>query len=317
MLGCDAACTQTETELYFLTTMKIITIIIILACAVLPGTRAFSVPTRSIKTPTPTSTSQLHDLDFLPTRPSFVWKTLISKPDKVHKEQSSATKTLTIGAITVAALTLLPDKAVAIDSFAIKAAVTSYAHIFSILAISGCLVAERLLVHTDMTADEETMVNQIDFVYGLLAALLIGSGLTRAILYGKGGDFYSHEVLFWVKMILSGVWGGLSIFPTIIFRKRTSGAEGAPPLTDALVARIHSIINAELSAIWTIPILASLMSYGVGFSPNFPWQIGAVVSVLAMVGSFWYYGQQALNWSEEETDEEDSIRTSEKFAVGK
>ena len=242
----------------------------------------------------------------------------MSKPDDSRKHHhSSPAKTLTAGAVALAVLTVLPDKAVAVDSFAVQSALTSYAHIFSIMAITGCLVAERLLIQTDMSKEDEDIVNKIDFVYGLVAALLIGSGFARAIHFGKGGEFYTHEILFWVKMTLSGIWGGLSIFPTIIFRQLKAGE--APPLTDALVARLRSIINAELSAIWTIPVLASLMSFGVGFSPEFPWQIGAVVSILATVGSFWYYAKQALNWSEQKEDSrEDKTKTSENtFAIGK
>lgn len=35
--------------------------------------------------------------------------------------------------------------------------------------------------------------------------------------YGQGSEFYIHEGLFWVKMILGGIWGGLSIFPSCAF----------------------------------------------------------------------------------------------------
>jgi hypothetical protein len=64
-----------------------------------------------------------------------------------------------------------------------------------------------------------------------------------------------------------------------------------------MVARLHSIINAELSAILTIPLLASLMSHGIGYLPDFSWQIGAFISVGAMVAAFGYYGWQALTWT--------------------
>ena len=272
--------------------MKLLLLLLFSSCV--PVT-PFSAPSPSTRN---SALNRMQELDFLPTNNAFFVKTLLSKPKEdqhlAEEDQKHAAATgVAAAGVALAALTMMPEPALATTSFALQSSLAAYAHVLSILAITGCLVAERLLIQTDMSSQDEDMVNQIDFVYGLLAALLIGSGFARAVEYGKGGDFYLHEVLFWVKMTLSGVWGGLSIFPTLIFRERKQLAEEAPPLSDPLVARLHSIINAEISAIWTIPLLASLMSNGVGYSPDLHWEAGAVVSVAATVGSFLYYGKQA------------------------
>ena len=74
------------------------------------------------------------------------------------------------------------------------------------------------------------------------------------------------------------------------------------PLSEELAKRLHQIINAEISAILTIPILATLMSRGVWYWDGFPYQIGLVLSLAATGGSFYYYAKQALNWEEGQED---------------
>lgn len=135
-------------------------------------------------------------------------------------------------------LTCLPAEAAAVP--VVPSALWAYGHYLSILVITSCLVAERNLVKPDMSVEDENIIVKIDVVYGVMAALLIISGFARAakvrsikqlvrvrvqwpihtthhpyhVQFGQGGDFYIHEILFWVKMTLSGIWGGLSIFPS-------------------------------------------------------------------------------------------------------
>lgn len=80
--------------------------------------------------------------------------------------------------------------------------------------------------------------------------------------------------------------------------------EVVPPLSNKLARRLHSIINAEISAMASIPILATLMARGVWYSQDFPYQIGLVASLAATGGSFYFYARQALDWKEEEIETE-------------
>jgi len=178
-------------------------------------------------------------------------------------------------------------------------ALWAYAHYFSIIAITLCLASERALVDADMPIEDEETVVKIDVAYGLLAALLIISGFVRAAAFGKGGDYYIHEILFWVKMCVSGIWGGMSIFPSLTFYKRKADrnkGETVSPLGDALAARLRQIIDAEIVAMLSIPLLATLMARGVLYSNDFPWQVGMVLALSCTVGSFAFYGRQALQW---------------------
>ena len=200
----------------------------------------------------------------------------------------------------VAAAPIIPS----IDSLVLQSALASYLHIFSILGITGCLVAERLLIEPDMSLDEEAKLLTIDKIYGTLAMLLIGSGFARAVWFGKGGDFYVHDAMFWIKMAVAGVWGGISLFPTVIFKERQKirdqeDQQDPPVISQALTAQLYKAIDAEIILIFLIPFLASLMSRGVWLEPDLPWEIGAFGSVAATGGSFLWYAKKALNWSEE------------------
>ena len=242
---------------------------------------------------------------------------IVTSPSSVTPP-SVFVKPQTLVAVSAAALTslvALPNSAEATSSLlvtnaAIPPALCSFAHTFSVLGIVICLVAERFLVSTDMSDEDEDTIVTIDVLYGVLAMLLIGSGFARAAVFEKGGDFYIHESLFWLKMVVSGFWGGLSLFPSLIFYKRKDAradllkntVEGQAstrlPISDVLVGQLHRIITAEIAVLLTIPLLASLMSRGVGYSSDFPWQAGAFASLAATGGSFFYYGRQALTWDD-------------------
>jgi hypothetical protein len=137
----------------------------------------------------------------------------IQSPEQ--NEIEKAARNLPIAAASLALLVVPgPALAAATSTSAVSSGLWAYAHFFSILLIVGCLTAERIIVRADMTTAEEDQIVKIDLVYGLMAALLIISGFARATNFGKGGDFYIHEPLFWAKMTFSGIWGGLSLFPS-------------------------------------------------------------------------------------------------------
>ena len=206
-----------------------------------------------------------------------------------------------------------------IDPLVLQSAFFSYMHIVSVLGITGCLVAERILIQPDMSLAEEAKVRNVDKVYGILAVLLIGSGFARAAWFGKGGDFYLHDAMFWIKMAVAGVWGGISLFPSVIFDNRQKirdidDKDDLPAISETLTLQLYKAIDAEIFLILVIPFLASLMSRGVWFEPDLPWEIGAFGSIAATAGSFLWFAKKALSWSDEETK---STSESSSLGIGK
>ena len=97
------------------------------------------------------------------------------------------------------ALTAFPECAMAAD-LVVPSALWANAHYFSILAITGCLTAERLIVQPSMTVKDEDLIVKLDLLYGLMAALLIVSGLARATNVSTG-----VEVLVIDEPVLEGL----------------------------------------------------------------------------------------------------------------
>jgi len=64
-------------------------------------------------------------------------------------------------------------------------------------------------------------------------------------------------------------------------------------------------LNAEITAVLSIPLVATFMARGVWYWDDFPWPIGLALAIAATVGSFYLYAKQALTW----TDNEEEIVT--------
>lgn len=149
------------------------------------------------------------------------------------------------------------------------------------------------------------MLTKYDFVFAFHAAIFV-SGYFRVTQYGKGFDFYKHEPFFWLKIALAGVLAGSSFFPTGTIIKRAAAKKDSgiyEPLSDKLQQRLQSVVNAELTGIAFIPLTATLMARGVGYSEDFPWQIEAGLAALVFAGASAKYVLEVLNWSDEPDDE--------------
>jgi hypothetical protein len=79
-------------------------------------------------------------------------------------------------------------------------------------------------------------------------------------------------------------------------------------MSDKLAKRMTAVINAEISGLVTIPLLATFMSRGVTYANDFPWPAGLVLAVATSGGACYYYGRQAVSWVEgdEENDKDDA-----------
>lgn len=195
-----------------------------------------------------------------------------------------------------------PANAASAAPDAIPSALFAYGHYLSLFAIVACVTAERLVVKPNMTVEEEKAFGAYDIGLGLFGTTLLVSGYYRAVEYGKGWDFYSHEPVFWLKMAGVGVFGGLSLFNTIITIKRNVAIQQGnelEPMSEKLASRTKSILNAELSALALIPLSATFMSRGVGYVNDFPTQIvGPVGFGVVTAAAVFKYVKEALDWEE-------------------
>ncbi|MCE7862653.1 MAG: DUF2214 family protein [Bacteroidetes bacterium CHB5] len=141
-----------------------------------------------------------------------------------------------------------------------------YIHFVSIFAIVGSLVSEYTLLQKQLPRKTIAKIARIDSVYGLAAVTLIAAGLTLWLSeFGKPAIFYSKNWIFHTKLTLFALVGLLSIYPTIFFLKNRKGnPEELVPIPKSL----WLLVRLELLLVFTIPLLAGLMSRGVGYIGN-------------------------------------------------
>jgi putative membrane protein len=141
-----------------------------------------------------------------------------------------------------------------------------YIHFISIFAIVGSLVSEHMLLQKQLTRGALEKIARIDAVYGIASIVLLSAGLTLWLgEYGKPAVYYSKNWIFHTKLTLLVLMGLLSIYPTIFFLKNR---KGNPEELVTIPKSIFMIIRLELLLLFIIPLLAGLMSRGVGFFGN-------------------------------------------------
>ena len=151
---------------------------------------------------------------------------------------------------------------------AIKSASVAYIHYLSFMLCFGALVFERISLKCSPNRKEAISMVVADIVYGIAGLALLISGIYRVIKFGQGSDFYTHNPIFWTKVIVFALVGSLSLYPTITYVLWAIPlSKGKLPDVKAnLVARLRLIINIELFGFSLIPFFATLMVRGIGAS---------------------------------------------------
>jgi len=182
----------------------------------------------------------------------------------------------------------------------ISSALAAYGHYFGLIAMVASLFVERFTIKPGMNEDEETRLLLADVTYGAAAVLVLWTGYLRVTQYEKGWEFYQHESLFWVKMSLFAILGASSLFNTAkIIQREFFGGAVDDVMSEKLAERMLKIVNGELLAMAFIPLMATLMSRGIGYDELIPWQIGAGVTGFLFVGLGGKYLVEAFTWKED------------------
>ena len=148
----------------------------------------------------------------------------------------------------------------------IKSASVAYIHYLSFMLCFGALVFERISLRINPSREEAISMVVADIVYGIAGVALLISGIYRVIKFGQGSDFYTHNPIFWTKIILFASVGSLSLYPTITYVLWAIPLSKGklPDVTDNLVSRLRLIINIEIFGFASIPFFATLMARGIG-----------------------------------------------------
>lgn len=141
-----------------------------------------------------------------------------------------------------------------------------YLHYIGIMVIMGSLISEHLLLKPRMSREQIKTLASTDLIYGISALLVLGTGLLRWFVYGKGSDYYLSNPLFHTKLTLFAIAAIISIFPTIKFLKwRKQAINGQEPdLNEKTVKKLLMFIRIEMLILVTIPLLAVMLARGFG-----------------------------------------------------
>lgn len=138
-----------------------------------------------------------------------------------------------------------------------------YIHFLSIFFIVGALFSEYILLKKVMKRSEISKLAKIDAIYGVAALSLIIAGLTLWLgSYTKPAIYYTMNWIFHLKLALFLTVGLLSIRPTVYFIKQRKGDPNESVSTPGFV---FLMLKLELTLLVIIPLLAGLMSHGVGY----------------------------------------------------
>ena len=150
--------------------------------------------------------------------------------------------------------------------YLISSASVAYLHYLSFMVCFGSLIFERISLKESPNRKEAISMVIADIIYGIAGIALLVSGIYRVIKFGQGADFYTHNPIFWVKIIIFALVGSLSLYPTVtyVLWAIPISKGNLPIVTSNLVSRLRLIINIELIGFSLIPFFAALMTRGIG-----------------------------------------------------
>jgi len=134
-------------------------------------------------------------------------------------------------------------------------------HHLLIFALFGVLFAELIAVRKGMDSAMVSRIAAVDLWYGILAALILIVGFSRAVFAAKGWTYYQHNGFFWAKIVTFAVVGLLSVPPTIRFIQWRKA--GISP-SDDQVKSVRRYLHAEVVLFALLPMFAAAMARGYG-----------------------------------------------------
>jgi putative membrane protein len=143
-------------------------------------------------------------------------------------------------------------------------ALLHYAHFLCIFLLASLLTGELFLFRRTLPAAMVRQLQLIDRWFGVVAGLVIVTGVSLLLFGLKGPGFYLRNPVFWTKMALFVTVALLSILPTISFLRWNARkeADGSVSLADGEFSRIRSFLWAEALVFIFIPLCAALMANG-------------------------------------------------------
>lgn len=146
-------------------------------------------------------------------------------------------------------------------------AVVASLHYLAIMGIAATLTLEVMTLKGEPSRAALARLARVDMFYGISAVLVLATGLARVFWFGKGADFYLHNMIFHLKVTIFVVVGLWSILPTVRFIQWNLAAKTSGSLpTEAQFNSMRKVVFSELHLLALLPILAAFMARGFGYT---------------------------------------------------
>lgn len=136
-------------------------------------------------------------------------------------------------------------------------------HFVSILTVVAAVVVQHWGLRPVMTRAEINRLQRMDIVYAIGVVGVLLTGFLQWFAVGKPTEFYSGNSFFHLKLTLFLLIGLISIYPSVFFSRNR---KGDPQAEVVLPKPIVWSVRIELILLFSMPLLATLMSRGVGRS---------------------------------------------------
>ena len=144
--------------------------------------------------------------------------------------------------------------------------VLAYAHHTAIFLLISVMAAEWILLRPGLSGPRLVQLVRVDSAYGIVAGLVIASGLARVFLGHAGAGYYGANWVFWGKMGLFALAGILSVPATLAIlrwnKARKTDAAFAPADTEVMPHR--RLLYAQFAVTLAIPLFGLAMGRGYG-----------------------------------------------------
>lgn len=140
----------------------------------------------------------------------------------------------------------------------------SHAHLFlAVVVLAGPALA-LILLRQPFDSMIARRLQQVDWINGVAATLILLIGLVRLFHFGKGSDYYFHNLPFIGKLVLYGIATGLSMVSTLEIRRWTEplAAGRTPTITDRQFGAMRVALSLQLACVIGMMICAVLAAGG-------------------------------------------------------
>ena len=104
---------------------------------------------------------------------------------------------------------MLPKLPVLNDSA--TSSIVAYVHYLGIILCFGALMFERLVLKQNLSKNETISIIIADVIYGIAGLAILITGILRVKYFGQGGEFYTGNPIFGIKVSLYILVGLISL----------------------------------------------------------------------------------------------------------